>query len=84
MKQHIKHIIILALMLVGNITAWATDETLTFTFYGAHENSVYNSYLVHNSTNYKLNPDNNPWFTVTPPAVVVAVVNQGLLSGFSL
>ena len=30
-KQHIKQVIILALMLVGNITAWA-DETLTFTF----------------------------------------------------
>ena len=62
MNNHIKHIIILALMLVGNTAAWA-DETVTFTFLRAHENSTYNSYLVYNSTNYKLNPENNDWFT---------------------
>ena len=62
MKQHIKHIIILALMLVGNVTAWA-DETVTFTFRRAHENHFYNSYLVYNSTSYKLNADNTSMFT---------------------
>lgn len=62
MKQHIKQIIILALMLVGNATAWA-DETVTFTFRRAHENKYYNSYLVYNSTDYKLNADNTSWFT---------------------
>lgn len=62
MKQHIKHIIILALMLVGNVTAWA-DETVTFTFRQAHENHFYNSYLVYNNTNYKLNDDDSYYFT---------------------
>ena len=62
MKHNIKQFIILALMLVGNITAWA-DETVTFTFKRVYENSNYNSYLVYNNTDYKLNADNTSWFT---------------------
>ncbi len=62
MKQYIKHFIILALLLVGSITAWA-DETVTFTFYWANENNDDKSYLVYNNTNYKLNADNTDWFT---------------------
>jgi hypothetical protein len=59
MNNNIKHIIILALMLVGNITAWA-NETLTFTFTNDND---YNSYLVYNNTDFKLNPDDTKWFT---------------------
>ena len=59
MNNHIKQIMILALMLVGNITAWA-DETLTFTF---KEDNDYNSYLVYNNTDFKLNSDDTQWFT---------------------
>ena len=31
MKHNIKQFIILALMLVGNVTAWATTKTITYT-----------------------------------------------------
>ncbi len=62
MKQYIKHFIILALLLVGSLTAWA-DETVTFTFYRESENSIPNFYLVYNNTNYKLNAENTGWFT---------------------
>ena len=62
MKHNIKQFIILALMLVGNITAWA-DETVTFTFKRVHVTPIYNSYLVYNNTDYKLNAENTNWFT---------------------
>ena len=89
MKHHIRHIIILALMLVGNVTAWA-DETVTFTFLRAHDNKTYNSYLVYNGTNYKLNADNTGWFTTattTAGGVTVTIdyspSNYGAVVGMS-
>ena len=60
-KQHIKQVIILALMLVGNITAWA-DETLTFTF---SIDNQHNSYLVWNNNRYQLNDQSYAWNTAT-------------------
>ncbi len=68
MRHNIKQFIILALMLVGNITAWA-DETVTFTFLRAYENYYYNSYLVYSGTNYKLNADNTDTFTTATTTV---------------
>ncbi len=89
MKHHIRHIIILAIMLVGNVTAWA-DETVTFTFCKTHENIINNSYLVYNGTNYKLNADDNNWFTTattTAGGVTVTIdyspSNYGRVVGMS-
>ncbi len=62
MKHHIRHIIILALMLVGSITAQA-GETVTYTFLRTEGKNVFNSYLVYDNTNYKLSANGTSWFT---------------------